>query len=271
MTFAWQTPVFGVGEQTLFGRSGPGKGVISDEWIWTVVDDVFGGSYRLLPSGIKLDRLNIPVGSGELPVQSPSTRVSGIHGPTITDQAGGAPLQTLGQGPASQQTETAKVKKFHEYKTWQDMKAETGYLPDNYELYATPKAYMDGVQIGAAPKKTPAKKTTTGSSSMDLGDIFGGLDTALDLYGKYQNVVNSSGGGGSTGGGYTPTWSPAEEIVDYFKDEATGVIVPVKKKKKCRRRRRRLATVSDIKDLAALRSVLGNGEAFKTWIATHSR
>jgi hypothetical protein len=39
---------------------------------------------------------------------------------------------------------------------------------------------------------------------------------------------------------------------------------------KRRSRRRRLATLSDIKDLAALKSVLGGGEAFKTWIATHS-
>ena len=37
-----------------------------------------------------------------------------------------------------------------------------------------------------------------------------------------------------------------------------------------RRRRRRLATPTDIKDLSALKGVLGNGDAFKTWIATHS-
>jgi len=36
-----------------------------------------------------------------------------------------------------------------------------------------------------------------------------------------------------------------------------------------RRRRKRLATQSDLKDLAALKGILGNGEAFKTWIATH--
>lgn len=39
-------------------------------------------------------------------------------------------------------------------------------------------------------------------------------------------------------------------------------------KVKCRRRRRRLATHSDIKDLAALKAVLGSGKAFDTWIAT---
>lgn len=37
---------------------------------------------------------------------------------------------------------------------------------------------------------------------------------------------------------------------------------------KCRRKRRRLATHSDIKDLAALKAVLGSGKAFDTWIAT---
>lgn len=40
-------------------------------------------------------------------------------------------------------------------------------------------------------------------------------------------------------------------------------------KKKTRKRRRRLATTSDIKDLAALKAVLGGGKAFETWIATH--
>lgn len=42
-----------------------------------------------------------------------------------------------------------------------------------------------------------------------------------------------------------------------------------KKRPGGRRRRRRLATVSDIRDLAALQSILGGGKAFTTWIATH--
>jgi len=36
-----------------------------------------------------------------------------------------------------------------------------------------------------------------------------------------------------------------------------------------RRRRRRIATLTDVKDLAALKGVLGNGKAFEVWIATH--
>jgi len=37
-----------------------------------------------------------------------------------------------------------------------------------------------------------------------------------------------------------------------------------------RRRRKRLATQGDLKDLAALKGILGNGKAFEVWIATHS-
>ena len=37
---------------------------------------------------------------------------------------------------------------------------------------------------------------------------------------------------------------------------------------KCKRRRRRLATLSDIKDLAALSAVLGKGKLLETWVAT---
>lgn len=40
--------------------------------------------------------------------------------------------------------------------------------------------------------------------------------------------------------------------------------------KRGRRRRKRLATMGDLKDLAALKGVLGGGKAFEVWIATHS-
>lgn len=40
---------------------------------------------------------------------------------------------------------------------------------------------------------------------------------------------------------------------------------------KSRKRRRRLASLSDIKDIAALKQVFGGGKAFETWIATRGR
>lgn len=43
------------------------------------------------------------------------------------------------------------------------------------------------------------------------------------------------------------------------------------REQKSRKRRRRIATVSDIKDLASLKTVLGGGKAFESWIATRGR
>lgn len=40
------------------------------------------------------------------------------------------------------------------------------------------------------------------------------------------------------------------------------------REQKSRKRKRRLASMSDIKDLAALKSILGGGKAFESWIAT---
>lgn len=109
-----------------------------------------------------------------------------------------------------------------------------------------------------------ATKTSTGGS-MDLGSIITDLGKAY-ITTKYAPSTSAP----------LPTVQPAYslpemagDITDFFMGE-DGTIVPVKKKR-CRRRRRRLATKSDLGDLAALKAILGNGEAFKAWIATHSR
>ena len=129
---------------------------------------------------------------------------------------------------------------------------------------------------GATPPIIAPKPKPTGNKPMDLGSLI------TDLGGQYISAkygqrapvavqqpvdfglpdVFGGVGGGVLGG-------LAGEALDYFMGE-DGQIVAKKKCKK-RRRRKRLATVSDIADLAALKSILGNGDAFKTWIATHSR
>jgi len=121
--------------------------------------------------------------------------------------------------------------------------------------------------VAATPPGIFPTKTTSGGS-MDLGALITDLGTAY-IKTKYAPQPTGS----------FPTVQPAYslpelggDIIDYFTDPATGTVVPVKAKKKpCRRRRRRLATKSDLGDLAALKAILGNGEAFKAWIATHSR
>ena len=110
-------------------------------------------------------------------------------------------------------------------------------------------------------------KPSTGGS-MDLGSIITDLGTAY-IKTKYAPSPTFVGLVAAT-----PAYNVGDlggDIIDFFTDPATGTVVSVKKKKPCRRRRRRLATKSDLGDLAALKAILGNGEAFKAWIATHSR
>ena len=99
---------------------------------------------------------------------------------------------------------------------------------------------------------------------MDLGNLLGDLGTAY-INAKYANQpptpsIQYTSSVAPTAGGISTT--PAFSFND----------IPVIGGTPCKRRRRRkrLATVSDIKDLAALKAVLGKGQAFTTWIATHS-
>ena len=82
-------------------------------------------------------------------------------------------------------------------------------------------------------------------------------------------------GAGRAVAGYVGRMSTADKIGTAIGALGLGLaadeiaeIAAAASKVKCRRKRRRLATHSDIKDLAALKSVLGSGKAFDTWIAT---
>jgi len=111
--------------------------------------------------------------------------------------------------------------------------------------------------------------TTKGTGSMDLGALLTDLGKTY-ITTKYAPSVQTVSSPPINVQPAYDLFDAGSDVIDYF-TSPDGTIVPVKKKKKCRRRRRRLATVSDIADLASLKAVLGNGDAFKTWIATHSR
>ena len=122
---------------------------------------------------------------------------------------------------------------------------------------------------GAAPTITPTTTTPTTSKSMDLGSLLTDLGRTY-IQTKYAQPTVQTVSNPTTVQPAYDLFDAGSDVIDFF-TAPDGTIVPVKKKKKCRRRRRRLATVSDIADLASLKAVLGNGDAFKTWIATHSR
>lgn len=129
---------------------------------------------------------------------------------------------------------------------------------------------------GGLNKTTQPKRLK--DTTMDLGDVLG---TAIGYYKDYQ-VAQSIPDyvSGKYGGTNVLQTTPALGVpfVDVVPENnmkgmvwnpraACGNGAWVKSRRK---RRKRLATVSDIKDLAALKSVLGGGKAFETWIATHA-
>jgi hypothetical protein len=137
---------------------------------------------------------------------------------------------------------------------------------------------------------------------MDLGAIMGGLTQAVDIYGRVKDIQRGTtrpmgpaavaglamqptfvsdtfgvqpaylgafpaviGGAGSMG---SKIGTAIAGLGLGLAADEIGAIAGICSKVKSRRRRRRLATHSDIKDLAALKAILGSGKAFDTWIAT---
>lgn len=107
------------------------------------------------------------------------------------------------------------------------------------------------------------------------GGIGGGMRLASDTYGidrmpsvgmQRVSLLPALPGAASTAGKIALNMAAALGLTEITEDLliAAGAAA----KTKCRRKRRRLATHSDIKDLAALKAVLGTGKAFDTWIAT---
>ena len=139
-------------------------------------------------------------------------------------------------------------------------------------------------------KLEPLVQEGTQTMSLDLGNLLGTLGSQYisARYGQPRPPVITQPtivAQGPQAGVLQPVLTPpvaaglgaaAGELYDFFTDDqkaqlGSGMkIDPVTGKlcRKQRRRRKRLATTSDIKDLAALKSVLSPAD-LKTWIATH--
>ena len=142
-------------------------------------------------------------------------------------------------------------------------------------------------------KLEPLVQEGTQTMSLDLGNLLGTLGSQYisARYGQPRPPVVTAptivAQGPQAGVAATPVNAPAiiagglgaaaGELYDFFTDDQKAQLAngnmridPITGRlcKKHRRRRRRLATTSDIKDLAALKSVLSPAD-LKTWIATH--
>jgi len=112
--------------------------------------------------------------------------------------------------------------------------------------------------------------------SLNPLDWFGGTSTpapyglgpgGIPFVGPVQQP-NSYGVSTATGGSCAQTCGPKTKrfITTVCPDGTTST-----REAKSRKRKRRLASLSDIKDIAALKQVLGGGKALDTWIATRGR
>ena len=166
--------------------------------------------------------------------------------------------------------------------------AFTGEFPDFHKKKVDELVVEEIVKTVTNAWQPPifnAQRSTQPVSSLDLGSIFTDLGTAYinAKWGGQTNdrarSVNAVFNGMDQFASQNPAFLNNLGIpgIDVVPDAPTGdcngrkLYDPAKGKwiTQRRRRRKRLATPSDLKDLAALRGVLGNGEAFKTWRATH--
>jgi len=178
-------------------------------------------------------------------------------------------------------------------------------LADAAAKQAQAALFRQGTRLDPAPVPQPVPQTFaavgeqkleplvqegTQTMSLDLGNLLGTLGSQYisARYGQprppaiMQPTIVAQG---PQAGVLQPVLTPpvaaglgaaAGELYDFFTDDqkaqlGSGMkIDPVTGRlcKKQRRRRKRLATTSDIKDLAALKSVLSPAD-LKTWIATH--
>lgn len=233
----------------------------------------FGTGGPRVPVGINFPRVS--VGGSSIPVETKGTGIPQLPGTNVgTPTFTGAPLPE----PVIRQDPTPVQKGISMDQTVTIAgRQHTGRLPflRTIAMEAGDTAALARIEAmirqASVPTSTPiisetpiqTKKPEEGP--LDLGDIVKTLGTTY-IQTKYapQPTVQAQ-----------PVYTLPElgsDIVDFFTDPSTGAITPVRAKKPCRRRRRRrLATKSDLGDLAALKAILGNGEAFKAWIATHSR
>ena len=159
------------------------------------------------------------------------------------------------------------------------------------------------------PAALPNQTTIREGQSMDLAGILGGITQTASTIRDVKNILNPPIMGAQLPATIPPgvgtqnvNWGSmvggavlgevAENVYDFFKDEApalpmngaaaacatkpSDIVYKWSEKdqryvarKKYKRRRQRLATKSDIKDLASLKGIVGQGKVMETWIATH--
>jgi len=194
-----------------------------------------------VPVGQGIDRRDLPGASAQLP--SVDERVTGTGIGLSPSIVGRQATQGLPNVPVQEKDEAM------------DLGAVMGSLTQAVDIYGRVK----DIQRGTTGVKMPVGIAGPNNQPTFVSDTFGVQPAYLNTLPSVIGGVGSMGSKIGTAIAGLSLGLAADEI---------GAIAAVCTKVKSRRRRRRLATHSDIKDLAALKAILGSGKAFDTWIAT---
>jgi hypothetical protein len=213
--------------------------------------------------------LNLPVGYGGLPsILAPSTRLSDLATAPVPAPQSPLPPQIDRRDIPLPQTGAPKLP-LSDQAWFERMNPGQTYRPP----------------VSAAPIIAPPSPTGV-SKSMDLGALISDLGTqyiqsrfapppAAPLFPAAVPAIAAGAGAVAAAAG---VGLPFVDVIPGAPDSSCGRGKPVYKYH-CgeykwvypkRRRRKALATQSDLRGLAALKGVLGQGKAFEVWIATHS-
>lgn len=208
-------------------------------------------------------RADIPLGQ---PISTASAELNQVSGlPSLAQPAGGGQVSTLPTAGSSQPTASNQTV-IPAQSTQETAQMDLGNLLNQvgqavdiygrYRRFRQADPYMGAGQVFVGSEVGPfTGRNPLAMGRVTPGGIIGGI--AGGAIGELAQEF--------LGGGMDPMACTKPSDVIYTWNPSTQTYEPRKKPK---RRRRRLATHSDIKDLAALKSVLGSGKAFDTWIAT---
>lgn len=202
-----------------------------------------------VPLGVQIDRRDLPRARGVVPEVAGQTasRPPSVLSPSIAGRGTPSIIPQL----SNQETEATVdlgaimgglTQAVDIYGQIQDIRRGPGVRQPTVpqpQFVSSPRPVMGGDTFGVMPAFSPLALA---------GPAISGVGRALSSADRIGTAIAGLGLG-----------LAADEI---------ALIAEKASKVKCRRRRRRLATHSDIKDLAALKAVLGSGKAFDTWIAT---
>ena len=106
-----------------------------------------------------------------------------------------------------------------------------------------------------------------GTQPVGFPSVVGGAvlgEVAETVYDWWNNGDAPAGLPATVNGGAACATKPSDIVYKWSEKDQRYVA-----RKKYKRRRQRLATKSDIKDLASLKGIVGQGKVMETWIATH--